>query len=160
VASDQLSVISFMKMLVTAFLIVTFCRLSVAEQERVWDVDRLCGRVEHVQRIPDRKLANTFSEQRRGLRDLQIALFQRRDGQHCCDARLAIETTRTGRGGRFEFKTKNTGNFWLTTNWNSKEYKIAVVNKQQKDSPAMCSNQGIALDDSGSAGWWVTITVD
>jgi hypothetical protein len=136
------------------------CHLVAAQQQKGWHVDRLCGRVDQVQRIPDRKFANTFSERRREIRDLPITLFARTDGQPCCDALVALETTKTSRDGRFEFRTKNSGEFWITTNWNAKEYKVAVVNKQRKDSSAICSNQGIDLDDSGNAGWWVTITVD
>jgi hypothetical protein len=160
VASDQLSVVSFMKTPLIAVVIVGLCRSSLAQHERKWDVDRLCGRVDQAQIIPERKFATTFSERRRGLRDLPMALFERRDGQPCCDALVALETTKTGRNGRFEFKTKNPGDFWRMTNWNAKQYKIAVVSKQQKDSSAMCSKQGIDLDDTGNADWWVTITLD
>ena len=159
-ASDQLSVVTFMKMPLSAVVIVSLCQASLARQERKWDVDRLCGRIDQVQKIPDQKFANTFSERRRGLRGFPMALFERRGGQPCCKDMVALETTKTGKDGRFEFKTKDPGDFWLMTNWNAKQYKIAIVIKQPKDSSAMCSKQGIDLDDSGNAYWWVTITVD
>jgi hypothetical protein len=142
-----------------AVVVVSGCQI-MAQPKKEWEVERICGRVEHVQRIRDRKFSDTFSERRQGLRDLMLSLFERRDGEPCCDALVALETARTGRGGRFEFKAKKPGNFWLTTNWNAKEYKVAVVNKQQRDSSATCSKQGIGLDDSGNADWWVTITLD
>jgi hypothetical protein len=160
VVSDQLSVARFRKIPIVAFTIVSLCRISVAQDERKWDSDGLCGRVEHVQKIPDRKFSNTFSERRRGLRGRTLARFERRAGQRCCDGLVPLETTETGSNGRFEFKTKKPGDLWLTTNWHAKEYKIAIVSKQQEDSSTRCSKQGIGLDDSGNADWWVTITLD
>jgi hypothetical protein len=82
-----------------------------AQEKRPWDIDRLCGKIEHVKRIPDRKNANTFSEKRKALRDVPLTLYEQRDNQPCCSNLNAIETTQTRRGGNFQFKTKNPGKF-------------------------------------------------
>jgi hypothetical protein len=110
VASDQLSVVRLMHIPLIAGVLVSG-RQTMAQPKQEWDVERLCGRVEHVQRIPDKKFANTFSERHRGLSDLTMTLFERRDGQLCCDALVALEKTRTSRDGRFEFKTNEPGGF-------------------------------------------------
>jgi hypothetical protein len=131
-----------------------------AQEKKPWKVDRLCGRVEYVQKIPDRKRANIFSEKRRALKNLPVTLFERPKNVLCCESSDAVETVKTGRGGHFEFKTRKTGDFWLTMNWNGKGYKLPLIYNQQKNSPTICSEQGLALDDNGSVDWWVTITVD
>ena len=159
-ASDQWPVASFIKAVLAAFLIVSsFCGSSAAQQEKKWNVARLCGRVDQLQEIQDRKLANASSERRRGLRDLPMSLYQRRDDRTCCQGLVVLENARTARNGRFEFKTKNPGDFWITTYWNARQYKLAVTNEQLENS-ATCSAQGIDLDGNGHANWWVTITLD
>ena len=158
-ASDHLSVARFVHIPLIAGVLISGCQ-TMAQSKQEWDVERLCGRVEYVQRIPDKKFANTFSERRRGVGNLTMALFERRSGQPCCGSLVALETTKTARNGRFEFKTKRPGALWLTTNWHAKEYKVPIVNKQQNSSSSRCSEQGIGLDDSGNADWWATITVD
>ena len=131
-----------------------------AQEKKPWNIDRLCGKLDHVQRIPDRKHANNFSERRKALRDVPLTLFERGDTENCCTTLNEIETVRSGRGGHFEFKTKKARNSWLRTNWNGKEYKLAIVFEPQRNSTTLCSDQGIDLDDDGDASWWATITVD
>ena len=146
---------------IVAILAITFIgQILHAQQKKPWKVDWLCGRLEYVQKIPDHKIANTFSEKRKALRDVSVGLHERHENGACCDGLNAVETIQTGRGGHFEFKTKKPGDFWMATNWSGKEYKLAVVYKPEKNSPTMCSQQGIALDGEGSADWWITITVD
>jgi hypothetical protein len=139
----------------------TLCASGLGAQEKKpWEIDRLCGKLEHVQKVPDRKHANTFSEKRKALREVSLSLYERREHQACCEGMNAVETTQTGRGGHFEFKTRKPGNFWMATNWSGKEYKLAVVYKLQNNSTTMCSQQGIGLDDEGDAEWWAIVTVD
>jgi len=133
---------------------------SHAQEKKPWDIDRLCGRLEHVQKVPDRKNANTFSENRKPLREVSVSLYGRRENEPCCAGLNALETIQTRKGGRFEFKTTRPGNYWLGMNWSGKEYRLGVVYKPQKNSTTMCSEQGIGLDDEGNADWWVTLTVD
>jgi hypothetical protein len=129
-------------------------------QEKPLNVDRLCGRVEHVERTPERHDPNAYSEKRKALRDVSLSLFERRESEACCDGLKAIEATNTGRGGHFEFKTKKPGSYWLSTIWDGKNSTVPVIYERQKNSATMCSEQGIQLDDHGKAEWWITVTVD
>jgi hypothetical protein len=131
-----------------------------AQEKKPWEIDRLCGKLDHVVRTPDRKNPSFISEKRTGLRDIQLTLFERHDDQACCESSTAIETVRTGRGGHFEFKRAKAGNYWLSTNWKGREYTITVSIKPEKNSMTMCSQQGVDLDDEGDAGCWATVTVD
>jgi hypothetical protein len=131
-----------------------------AQEKKPWEVDRLCGKLEQIQKIPDRKNSNPFSEKRIGLRDVALGVYERQENQPCCNGLATIETVRTSKGGHFEFKTKKPGNYWLSTNWNSRQYELAVSFKSERNPTTMCSQQGIALDGEGNADWWITITVD
>jgi hypothetical protein len=143
--------------LVVLFLIAQFL---YAQEKKPWNVDRLCGRLEHVQRTPGRHDPNTFSEKRKVLRDVSLSLYERRENEACCDGLNAVETTKTGRRGNFEFKTPKLGSYWLSTNWNGKISTVPIIYKPQKNPVTMCSEQGIQLDDQGNAEWWKTVTVD
>lgn len=144
-------------------LILALCMFAsalCAQEKKPWQIDRLCGKLEHVQQIPDRKNANNFSEKRKTLRDIPVSLYERSENELCCSSLGATETVRTGKRGGFHFKTAKAGNYWLSANWNGKEYKLAISFKPDKKSTTMCFQQGIGLDDEGNADWWVTITVD
>ena len=142
------------------FAVFIFAAVLHAQEEKPWQIDRLCGKLNHVVRIPDRKNANTVSEKRTALRDVPVTLYEQRNDEPCCIGETAIETVRTGKGGHFEFKNQKEGKYWLRTNWNGKEYTLAVGLKPEKNTTTMCSQQGVDLDDEGKAGWWVTIRVD
>jgi hypothetical protein len=131
-----------------------------AQEKKPWERDRLCGKLDYVRRIPDRKNPGSFSEKRKALRDIPLGLYARHANEACCGSLNAVETSRSGRGGSFAFETKKPGDYWLATNWNGKEYKLAVVYKPEKNSKTLCSEQGIALDDEGNADWWAIVTVD
>jgi hypothetical protein len=89
-----------------------------------------------------------------------LSVFERSENEACCNGLKAVETTVTGRGGNFEFKTKKLGSYWLTTIWDGKNSAVPVIYERQKDSVTLCSEQGIQLDDHGKAEWWITVTVD
>jgi hypothetical protein len=148
------------KRIVSIFAVTLFASGLGAQEKKPWEVDRLCGKLEHVQKIPDRKNTNSLSEKRKTLREVRLGIYERHENQVCCEGVNAVETTQTGRGGRFEFKTKKRGDFWIATNWSGKQYKLAVVYKPGKSSATMCSQQGIGLDDEGDAEWWAIVTVD
>jgi hypothetical protein len=148
------------KKALSIIVLMLFAQSLQAQEKKPWNLDRLCGRLEHVQRTPSRRHSNNFSERRKALRNVSLSLYERRENEPCCDGVNAAETIQTGRGGHFEFKTKKAGTFLLSTNWSGKEYRLSVVYKPQKNSATTCSDQGIALDGEGNADWWVTVTVD
>ena len=133
--------------------LVLFAPTLFAQEKKPWQIDRFCGKIEYVQKIPDRKNANAFAEKRKALRDISLALYDKHENEPCCSDLRALETVHTGRGGHFEFKNQKPGNYWLSTNWNGKEYKVAIGFQPDKKSTTMCSQQGIALDDEGNADW-------
>jgi hypothetical protein len=131
-----------------------------AQEQKPWNVDRLCGRIEHVQRAPVGKVPNASSEKRTSLRDVSVVLYDRVADTPGCTGGSVADTTKTSRGGHFEFKNKKPGTYCLSMNWSGKEYKVVVVYHPQKTSQTLCSEQGIGIDDEGNADWWMTITVD
>ena len=149
-----------MKTLATFFMLLLIGQILCAQEKKPWSVDRLCGRVDHVEEIPDRKNANTYTETRKALRDVALALYERRDSEACCNSSSLADKITTNRSGDFDFRNKKAGLYWLTTNWHGKQYQIAVEYKPEKDSVTKCSQQGISVDSAGNANWWVTVTVD
>jgi hypothetical protein len=131
-----------------------------AQEKKPWEIESLCGKLEHIERTPDRRHANSISEKRKALRDVDLALYDRREAEPCCNSVNAIETVRTRRGGHFDVENKKAGDFWLVSDWNGKHYKLPVIYKPGKASTTVCSEQRIHFDDEGNADWWVTITVD
>ena len=132
-AGDHFSLVHFINVLYVAMTFITGVRGMFAQESNLWETDRLCGRLQHVERIPDRELENVFSDRRHGLRHLSLALYEQQNSLACCDGLSAMETVTTGKGGRFEFKTKNRREFWLVTNWNNQEYRPPVVYQPHKE---------------------------
>jgi Prealbumin-like fold domain len=143
-------------------LLVTILSRQVHAQEehQPWRVYRLCGRLEHVQRISGRKHSEHVAERRRPLRDASFSLYVRRENELCCNGLISIATSQTRKDGQFEFKNQKPGNYWLTANWGEKDYTTAVVFQPQKDSMTLYSGQGLQLDDQGNPNWWLTRTLD
>jgi len=142
------------------FSVILVGHVVCAQEKKPWNIDRLCGRLEHVERIPNRKHADTFSETRKALRDVPLAMYERRENEICCENLTPIDTTITGKNGLFNFKDEKPGLYWLETNWNGKKYKAAVAYNPAKKSGTICSQQGLQLDYAGDADWWITVTVD
>ena len=132
---------------------------SLAEEKKPWKVNRLCGRVEYVEKVSDRKNPNNYSEKRKGSKALALALYESKSETLCCDNLNRVDTTTSGRGGQFKFRPTKDGHYWLTALWNGTVYKQSVT-VGLPISAAECSEQGISLDGKGKASWWVTVTVD
>jgi hypothetical protein len=141
-------------------LVVAMLLMASAQSKKPATVDRLCGRVEHVQDIPDRKKPNNYSNKREGLKNLVLELYEWRDGAPCCTNLTRVDTRKSGKGGRFDFEPQKPGPYWLVTNWNERDCKLAIVLEPQKTSSTVCSEQGLQVDGEGNADWWVTITLD
>jgi hypothetical protein len=131
-----------------------------AQDAKPWDVSRLCGRLEHVETIPERKHPDSFSERRKALREISLDLYERRANENCCDNLKPIDTIITDKRGHFEFKNQKPGLYWLVAHWRGQQYKVDVVYKPEKVPEELCSQQGMRVDYAGDAGWWLTVTVD
>jgi hypothetical protein len=142
------------------FAVILVAQALRAQDKKPWSTGRLCGRLEHVERIPDRKHADNFSETRKALQGVPLIMYVRRENEACCGNLTPIDTAMTGKRGLFSFKEVKPAPYWLEANWNGKEYKVAVVQEPERNSSAICSEQGLKLDYAGNADWWITVTVD
>ncbi len=70
-----------------------------AQEKNPWIVDRICGRVEHVQRIPIKKQPNNYTEKRKDLKGIPLELYESPGGAPCCDALKKVGSTISGKGG-------------------------------------------------------------
>lgn len=143
------------------FLVVILIVLGLnAQEKKPWSVNRICGRVEYVQRIPVRKQPNTYSDKRKYLKGIPLELYESPEGAPCCVALKNVGSTISGRSGQFEFKAEKAGQYWLTAKWSGRDYEVAVEFEPEKKSSTICSQQGIQMEDGEDASWWVAITVD
>jgi hypothetical protein len=133
--------------------------MLLGQDHKPWTVDRLCGILEHSDKIPDRKHPDTFSERRKPLRDIPVSLYDRSENHECCRGG-PVATVHTMRGGRFDFKNIKPGSYWLVASWNGRDQGVDVVYEPGKETTTVCSEQGIRVYDAGSADWWITVTVD
>ena len=141
---------------ITALLVVPMLN---AQESKPWNVDRVCGRVEYVKRIPDKKRPSKYSEKGKNLRNVQLELYESGENPSCCMLKSSGWTI-TGRDGEFEFKGVKAGDYLLMANWNGKKYQVSLSFKPKEKSTTVCSEQGIRLEDDGTADWFVTVTVD
>ena len=149
-----------MKLLVSLVGVALMAQALGAQGKKPWHVDRLCGRAQYVKRIPEKKNPNIHSDERKDLKAIRLELYESNEDIPCCESLKILGTTVSGRSGQFEFKPDHAGNYWLVASWNGKEYSVPVVYEPLKKSTTMCSDQGIQIEDDGSASWWVTVTVD
>ena len=120
----------------------------------------VCGVIDHVQYMPVRGQTNTFNDKRTPLPSLPLVFYRQQGEQGCCDGLEQVAAVTTDKKGRFDLVDIKYGHYWLSTEWNNKAYKYAFDYPFSNDPDISCSLQGIDLKDDGSAGWWVTITLD
>ena len=148
-----------MKRIITLLGVILVVQALHAQEKKPWNVDRVCGRVEYVNKIPDKKHPDTYSKKRKALKNVQLELYESGENPSCCMLKGAGWAI-SGRAGEFEFKGIKAGHYLLRANWNGKDYQVAINVEPQKESSTACSEQGIQIEDKGEASWWVTVTVD
>ena len=140
--------------------VVLVAQTLCAQDKKPWTIGRLCGRLEHVERVPDRKHPETFSETRKALQGVPLVLYERHENESCCGDVTLIYTTMSGKRGLFSFKDVKPGLYWLEATWNERKYRVAVIQEPERKSLAICSEQGLEVNNAGNADWWITVTVD
>ncbi|MBI3476105.1 MAG: hypothetical protein HY010_10260 [Acidobacteria bacterium] len=140
--------------------LILVVQASYSQEKKPWNVDQICGRVEYLKRIPEKKHTDNYSEKRKSLKDVPLELYESSENQACCEGLKSVGSYVSGRNGQFEFRPEKPGHYWLTAKWNGKEYNVGVVYEPQKKSSTLCSQQGLQIEDDGSASWWITVTVD
>ena len=122
-----------MKLAVVVFAGILFVRepqLLRGEEKKPWGVGRICGRVEYVQRIPVRNTTNTFNEKRKALRGVALHLYNWQEGTPCCGDLAPVDSTISGKSGRFDFKQEAPGRYWLSTRltgiWSGGKHSLLI----------------------------------
>ena len=144
---------------ITLLGVILVVQALYAQQKKPWNVNRVCGRVEYVKRIPDKKHPSNYSEKRKNLRGVLLELYESDENPACCMMKN-VGVAISGKAGEFEFKPAKAGRYLLKASWNRKDYQVPINFEPQKKSSTVCSEQGIQIEDDGDANWWVTVTVD
>jgi hypothetical protein len=141
---------------------VLFANLAVGQSQtpedaKRWNtVDRLCGRLEHVER---RDEGDTRPDKTKSLKSVVLKLYQR-DSVPCCESVYPAAEVKTGRGGAFSFSSVKPGPYWLVADINGREFKMPLRFQPDKSSDTLCSDQRFEVYDSGEIQIGRIITVD
>ena len=127
-----------MKSVASILAAILIAQALHAQERKPWNVDRVCGRIQYVRRIPIKKQPDNFSEKRKDLRGIPLELYESDGGPPCRESLRSVGTTISGKAGQFEFKPEKAGHYWLTAKWNGRDYKVAVVFEPQKKSSTIC----------------------
>ena len=119
------------------------------ESDNAETVARLCGRLEHTERIPDKINPIKYSEKNTPIKDAKLLAYERRDNAACCKTSSVIAETTTSKSGAFEFKGLPSGNYWFVAMVDQQQYTIPVVIQQTRDKQPVCSELSFAIQDSG-----------
>ncbi|HSS95719.1 MAG TPA: hypothetical protein VLK33_01745 [Terriglobales bacterium] len=149
--------------LVLVFLAMCCQSFQAQEQsdtKKMATLDRLCGRLEHVEYLPVKNAANSFTTKTKALKHVTLRLYESKAGVECCKSFSTIEEVNTGLNGNFKFKTKNAGLYWLVAVIDGNEHKMDIRFQPQKQTDTLCINQYFQIDNSGNFGIAETVTVD
>jgi hypothetical protein len=142
-----------------SILLATFAvgQSQSPEELKRWNrVDRLCGRVEHIERRGD---GDTRPDKTKSLKGVVLKLYQR-DSVPCCESVYPAATVKTGRGGGFSFANIKPGPYWLVADVRGREYKMDIRLQPGKGADMLCSDQRFEVYDSGEFQLGKIITVD
>jgi len=127
------------------------------EEIKRWNtVDRLCGRLEHVER---RDGGETRPDKTKSLKGVALKLYQR-DTVPCCESVYPAAEVKTGRGGGFSFADIKPGPYWLVADVRGREFKMDLRFQPGKGADTLCSDQRFEVYDSGEFQLGKVITVD
>jgi hypothetical protein len=143
----------------SAIVVISVGQLLFAQERAEWKIDRICGRVESVQQIKDRHQSAAISEKRKAIPGVPIDLYESREGSVCCVASDRRDTSTSDRRGQFRLRPPP-GRDWLNLKWNGKDYIVFFIFERQAKSNTSCVEQGIQLEENGTATWWRTVTLD
>ena len=126
-----------------------FAGPAVQEADEWELVAKLCGKLELVERVLDKKNPITYVEKRSPITDAKLLAYERRDTSPCCrNAEVAAETA-PNKSGAFEFKNLPYGNYWFVAVVNKQQYVIPILVKKTQEKLAVCSQLFFAIEDSG-----------
>jgi hypothetical protein len=115
-----------------------------------WElVAKLCGKLEQIDRIPDKTLPDVYSSKNRPVKDATLIAYEGRTTVECCANSKVAGETKSNKSGDFEFKGLTKGYYWLVTTIDRQEYRMAIRIGQLQDKQPVCSQMSFALDPSG-----------
>jgi hypothetical protein len=148
--------------LIAAVLIAASALAQVPKSATPPTVERLCGKLEHVQNLPVKGTSNTFRTKERPLSRVVVSLYPAVENGQCCEKTPAIATVETGRCGSFEFKSKQLpdGLYWLQVEPNGRKYQMLIRYAPNRPSDESCSRTVWEVNDSGDFWKAQIISVD
>jgi hypothetical protein len=123
---------------------------SAHPQVETWElVAKLCGRLQHSNRIPHKNIPGQFSEKISPIKDAKLVAYEAPSNSVCCsNTRVAGEAT-TNKNGNFEFKGLTKGYYWLVARADDREYRMSIRIGQLQDKQPVCSEMSFEIDASG-----------
>ena len=123
---------------------------SAQPQDDTWElVAKLCGRLQHTERVPHKSLPGQFSQKISPIKDAKLIAYEAPSNSVCCsNVRVAGEVT-TNKTGNFEFKGLTKGYYWLVARVDNREYRMSIRIGQLKDKQPVCSQMSFEIDASG-----------
>jgi hypothetical protein len=125
-------------------------------------VQRLCGKLVHVDHVPVKGIPNAFQDKMTELPHVGLQVY-RADGErdYSDQSHLMAEVT-TGRFGTFDFSKRKleAGPYWVVAVRDARVYRLLVKYEPAKDPMQPCSAQLFELDEAGNFEIGVTVTLD
>jgi hypothetical protein len=144
--------------LITLILLLGF--QEPAYQEPKIELDRLCGKLVHVDRNAGKQKDFYQDKKTKPLAHVELALYPRKPNDQCCQTDSPVASVRTGRGGDFRFKKQISGTYWLVARWGGHSYNTPVILHPAKSKDDFCSNAIFEIDHTGKFTYAITVTVE
>lgn len=125
-------------------------------------VERLCGKLVHVEHVPDKDIPNAFEGKTRSLPRVPIRLYGADGDRSCCEGLPLVGEATTGRWGSFRLKEKGLagGLYWIVARRDARQYQLLVRFGPRKNSTELCSDLSYEVDDLGNMTVAVTLVVE
>src|SRR5579859_3031942 len=92
-------------LLASAFL-VNFAQAQSPAGNTPPAVQKLCGKLMHVEHVPDKDIRNAFEDKTKNLPHVSVQLYRDDGNRRCCDGLPLVSEATTGRWGSFQLKEK------------------------------------------------------
>ena len=125
-------------------------------------LERLCGKLEHVQNLPVNGNPYVVATKRHSLPRVIVSLFSADGTSDCCGGAAPVLTTATDHRGSFEFKSRQLpgGTYWLEVEPNGRKYRMLIRYASRKHSDELCSEIFWQVNDNGDFNMAHPITLD
>lgn len=148
-------------LLASAFL-ANFAQVRSPSRITPPPVARLCGKLVHVDRVPDKDIQNAFEARTKSLPRVSVRLYGADGDRSCCEGLPLVGEATTGRWGSFRLNEKGLagGLYWIAARRNARQYQLLVRFEPRKNSTESCSDLYYEVDDLGNMTVAVTLVVE